>query len=194
MEEKEYTTTISEILDAVKPILDDTKRCIFSNDKGCLEAAEKKRKAILASSLPMTEALVSKQQKSQLEIRFLSLLPSLQKLAINLDDLLRASDSKIALDVAFTEKALKEISDMIAGVKELARDTKDFFTTKNPRLSDQIAAGSAKLKTMADEFALVHQQRLIVGLCSPKASYLYLDIIESLKRMTRELALIAEKA
>ena len=194
MEEKEYTATISEILDSVKSILDDIKRCIFSNDKGCLDAAEKKRKAILTSSLPMTEAVVSKQQKSQLEIRFLGILPSLQKLGINLDDLLGASYSKITLDVAFTEKALKEISDIIAGVKELARDTKDFFTTKNPRLSDQIAAGSGKLKTMADEFALVHQGRLIVGLCSPKASYLYLDIIESLKRMARELALIAEKA
>jgi Na+/phosphate symporter len=194
MEEKEYTATISEILDAVKPILDDTKRCIFSHDKGCLDAAEKKRRAILTSSLPMTEAIVSKQQKSQLEIRFLGILPHLQKLGINLDDLLSASYSKITLDVAFTEKALKEISDMIAGVNGLARDTKDFFVTKNAHLSEQIQTAAGKLGGMADEFALVHQQRLIVGLCSPKASYLYLDIIESLKRVTRELALIAEKA
>jgi hypothetical protein len=40
---------------------------------------------------------------------------------------------------------------------------------------------------------LIHQQRLIAGVCMPKASYLYIDISESIKRISRGLAEFSEK-
>ena len=194
MEEKEYIHTVSEIVDAVRPILEETRKCISGQDKKCLERAEKKRRTVLLASLPMTEELVSKKQKSELDIRYLNLLPSLQKLAIDIDDLLSASRTKIATDTVFTEKALKEIKDLIVSVEELARDTKDVIVTKNPRLRQQVQSDVTRISRMAADFALEHQGRLIVGLCSPRASYLYLDIVESIKRLARELATVAEKA
>jgi len=39
-----------------------------------------------------------------------------------------------------------------------------------------------------------HEQRLIDGACSPKASFIYLGIMRSLERIARELASLAEKA
>jgi Na+/phosphate symporter len=46
---------------------------------------------------------------------------------------------------------------------------------------------------MIDDFETVHQNRLITGVCMPKASYLYIDMTDSLKRMARELAAFADK-
>jgi Na+/phosphate symporter len=50
-----------------------------------------------------------------------------------------------------------------------------------------------KMFKMIEELALVHQNRLITGICMPQASYLYLDITDSLKRITRGLVDFADK-
>ena len=47
---------------------------------------------------------------------------------------------------------------------------------------------------MIDDFEIIHQNRLITGVCMPKASYLYIDMTDSLKRMAKELAAFADKA
>jgi Na+/phosphate symporter len=194
MEEKQYIETVTEIVDAISPILKDSRECIAGHDKKCLEKAEKKRRSVLLSSLPMTEELVGKKQKTEFDIHYLNLLPTLQKLAIDIDGLLNASRRKIETDTFFTEKAHKEIKDLLGATEELAKDTKDVFVTKNLHLKQQVQADVTKITRMVNDFALEHQERLIVGLCSPKASYLYLDIIESVKRLARGLASIAERA
>jgi Na+/phosphate symporter len=51
-----------------------------------------------------------------------------------------------------------------------------------------------KVTKLVDEFDLIHQNRLITGVCMPQASYLYIDMTDSLKRMARELAAFADKA
>ncbi len=128
-----------------------------------------------------------------LEQKFLAALPSLQMLGIEIGDLLGASTIKVDSNIPFTDKALKEIKDVILGTQGLARDTKDFFLTKNPHLGQQIQSDLSKLYKMADDFSAEHQDRLIKGLCSPKASYLYLQMMGSLKRTMRQLASLLEK-
>jgi Na+/phosphate symporter len=194
MEEKEYTQAICEILDSVGPILEDTRRCIFTDDKRCLEEAQKMRIASLRSCLPLAEELTGKKERSMLEQKFLTVLPYLQMLGIEIGDLLGASTIKIDSSIPFTDKALKEIKDVILGTEGLARDTKDFLLTKNPHLSQRIQSDLSKLYKMADDFSAEHQDRLIKGLCSPKASYIYLQMMESLKRTMRQLASLSEKA
>ncbi|MGD0229722.1 MAG: hypothetical protein ABSC19_05090 [Syntrophorhabdales bacterium] len=194
MEEKQYIQAICEIVDSVGPILEDMRRCIFTDDKKCLEEAEKMLRASLRSSLPLAEELAGKREKSMLELKFLTVLPYLQKLGIEIGDLLGVSTIKIDSSIPFTEKALKEIKDVILGTEGLARDTKDFFLTKNPHLSQQIQSDVSKLYRMADDFSVEHQDRLIKGLCSPKASYIYLEMMVSLKRAMCQLASLSEKA
>ena len=51
-----------------------------------------------------------------------------------------------------------------------------------------------KVWKLASDFEITHQNRLILGVCMPKASYLYIDITDSLKRIARELSEFAEYA
>ena len=50
-----------------------------------------------------------------------------------------------------------------------------------------------KIIEMADKYSLMHEERLITGACMPKASYLYLDIIGSIKRIAQELVSFSER-
>jgi Na+/phosphate symporter len=72
-------------------------------------------------------------------------------------------------------------------------DVKDYCMTKNPLLKTQIQADMEKVRKMIDDFDTIHQNRLITGVCMPKASYLYIDMTDSLKRMATELAAFADK-
>ncbi len=194
MEEKEYIRAMNEVLDSVGPILEDIRRCIFSDDHKCLEKAEKAQKAALKSCLPLAEELTDKKERGMVELRFMALLPSIQKLGIEIGNLLRASGTKIESSIPFNDKALKELKEVIVGTQNLARDAKDCFLTKNPRLGQRMQSDLSALYKMADDFSVEHQDRLIRGLCSPKASYLYLQMMESLKRAMAQLVLLGQQA
>jgi Na+/phosphate symporter len=94
----------------------------------------------------------------------------------------------------FSQKALDEIKQLMVAVGTEFTDVKDYCMTKNPVLKEQIRTDMEKIRKMIYEFEMVHQNRLITGVCMPKASYLYIDMTDSLKRMAKELGDFAEKA
>jgi Na+/phosphate symporter len=102
-------------------------------------------------------------------------------------------ETKVELKILFSEKALSEIKGLYAILEEQFQDTKDYITTKNLVLKAEIKAGWGKIFKAADEYAIIHQGRLIAGVCMPQASYLYLDIVDSIKRISRGLIDFSEK-
>jgi phosphate:Na+ symporter len=193
MEKQVYSDTVRAILDATQEAMEDIRKCLTSHDKQCLNKAETEVRDMLVSSLPLITGLVSVPEKDNLEKKFLVLLPSLQRIGMSVQTLLARARTKIDSDILFTDKGLSELRHVILGVKDLVRDAKDILTTGNPHLRREMKSEMEKLVKVADDFALEHQERLITGLCTPQASYLYIDMIDALKRTARELAHVAEK-
>jgi Na+/phosphate symporter len=193
MEKQVYSDTVRAILDATHEAMNDIKKCLTSHDKQCLKKAETEFRETLTSSLPLVTKLVSVPEKDDLEKKFLILLPSLQRIGMSVETLLARARTKIDSDILFTDKGLTELKHVISGVKDLVRDTRDILTTGNPHLRKEMKSEMEKLVKTADDFALEHQERLITGLCTPQASYLYLDAMDALKRIARELVHVAEK-
>jgi Na+/phosphate symporter len=97
------------------------------------------------------------------------------------------------LKILFSEKALAEIKELYVILEEQFRNTRDYIATKNPVLKAEINAGRERIFKTIDEYAVIHQGRLITGVCMPQASYLYLDIVDSIKRISRGLIDFVEK-
>jgi len=76
---------------------------------------------------------------------------------------------------------------------DLMRDVRDYTVTKNPHILSKVNEGKEKIIKTINDFSIVHQNRLITGVCMPKGSYLYLDITDSIKKIARGLAEFAEK-
>ncbi len=193
MEEKEYTQTICGILGSVIPILEQARKCIFAEDRNCLDRANTILKETLKSYLPLSDEVTRKKEKSTAEIKFLTILPTIQKLGIDMGDLLRASTTKLDSGVPFTDKGLNEIKAVITGAQDLAKDTRDVFITKNCHLGQRVQSDVDRLHEMVDAFSVEHEDRLIKGFCSTKASYLYLDMMGALKRTIRQLAALSRE-
>jgi Na+/phosphate symporter len=193
MDEKERMKITGDVLTSLITILDGLKHCLFSGDGRKLKDIEKSIAATTMSSLPLFEELVRKKQKTAVDEKLLGSLPSLQQLGIGAADLASAVRTAIEARVPFTDKALTEISEIMALTKDLTRDTNDVISTGNARFRAYVLSSAANLRNRVDEYGLAHRQRLLSGLCTPKSSFVYLDIMQALRRIAREPAALCEK-
>lgn len=193
MEEKELNQRFHNMFEKMTPILEDMKKGFFTQNDTILKESEKRFREILKSALPFAEKLIEEKEKDEMEKRYVNLILPVQMTALALENLIEKMHIKVESHILFSEKALNEIKELFAVMQSQFIDTKDYILTKNPHLKNNIRSGKEKIIRMANEYALVHEQRLITGVCMPKASYLYIDITDSLKRITRRLVDFAER-
>ncbi len=194
MDEKEYTQVISGSLNSLSKTLEDLKKCLFSRDKRRMKQTVETFYPALKLSLPVFDAMMERKEKSELERKLLGLLPMLQQIGIATEDLVGAVQTTVDAEISLTDKALSEISEIMSLVKDLARDANDVLTTGNQHFCRYVLSSAERVQQRASECGVEHQQRLIIGVCTPRASFLYLDLINSLKRIAQELARLCEAA
>lgn len=194
MDEKEYAKVIAEVLGSLGQTIDDLKKCLFSRNKHLMNETKRNVLTSVKASVPLFEGIVEKKEKNALDQAFLELLPSLQRLGIAVTDLLGGVQVAVDTEIPLTEKAFGEISEMMALLKDLARDTNDVLATRNSHFRAYAVSSVEHLLQRTYECGLGHQQRVVVGVCTPKASFLYLDLMDSVKRIAQELGCLCEKA
>lgn len=187
MDEKKLMWRFRDVFETSEPILDDLEKGFFSQQASIIQECEKKFGDLLISRVPYAEKLIGEKQKTEADMTYVRLLPALQTIALAIENLMYKMESKIVSNILFSEKALSEIRALFHIMRDQFRDTKDYVITKNPALKEAIRMQMDKMFTMIEELAIVHQNRLITGICMPQASYLYLDITDSLKRISRGL-------
>jgi Na+/phosphate symporter len=194
MNEQEYLQTLNKVLDAMISCMEQMIKCLPSYDKKCIELADKEFITAATASLPMADRLTKLEKKDELETKFLNLLPTIQRIGLAMDDVLSRIKRKTESGLLFTDKGNAEILDIMRRVRDLIRDTKDYYATKNPTLYNTGKTHLDDLVNLVHKYADEHQQRMISGICTPRTSYVYVDMMESLKRMATQLARLATKA
>ncbi len=193
MEEKELTKWLHEMFQATIPALENIERGFVTQNQTMLQQGETQFVEILTSNLAFAEKIITEKQKNEVDKKFLSQLVPLQEIALAMRSLIAKKKTILLRDVIFGVKAITEIAELLTVMKTQFRDTRDLIITKNPILRENIKSGMERITGMTDEFAAAHEGRLITGACMPKASYLYLDIIGSIKRIAQELVSLSEK-
>jgi Na+/phosphate symporter len=194
MEEREITEGINTLFEETVPILNNIYRGFVGQKITLLKESRSKFRESLKKRLPAIEKLVEEKEKNDAVKRFVTALPNLQRVALALDNLVDKMEAKVETNVLFSQKALDDIKQLMVAVGVEFTDVKDYCITKNPVLKQQIQTDLEKVIEMIDNFDVVHQNRLITGVCVPQASYLYIDMTDALKRMAKELAVFADKA
>ncbi|HOW55675.1 MAG TPA: hypothetical protein PLR60_13615 [Syntrophorhabdaceae bacterium] len=192
MEEREIIERISKVFEETLPILNNIYRGFAGQKINLLRDSKVQFRESLKRSLPDIEKLVEEKDKKEAVQKFLTALPHLQRVALALDSLVEKMEAKVEANVLFTQKALDEIKQLMVAVGAEFTNVKDYYITRNPKLKEQIRTDMEKVRQMIDDFDHVHQNRLITGVCMPQASYLYIDMTDSLKRMAKELDAFAE--
>ncbi len=94
--------------------------------------------------------------------------------------------------IPFSDKALTELEQLFDLLTKILTNFGDLMLTRNRTLADDLLAEQSKLGQMTVDFALAHEDRLIGGVCSPKASSLFLDILDSVKNVNGHLRKLTE--
>ncbi|MCX8110761.1 MAG: hypothetical protein N3D15_05885 [Syntrophorhabdaceae bacterium] len=192
MEAQEITNRYCSLFDEVVPILTTIYKGFVSQKINLLKESRAKLREVWKSRLPAVEEIVGDKEKNEAEKRFVAALPHLQRVALAIDNLIDRMETKIQADVLFSPKAIEEIKQLMLAVGAEFTDVKSYCMTKSQSDKDNIKADFERVWKMSSEFEITHQNRLIIGVCMPKASYLYIDITDSLKRIAKELAEFSE--
>ena len=194
MNERTIENVIGEILESVGKTVEGLQNCLFSGNKRLMNETKKTFAASLRSSLPAFVEAIRSTGKSSTDERLLTLLPACQRLGIAMEDLVGGVQAVVETGVCLTDKALAEISEVMALLKDLARDTNDAISSGNTRFRAYAASSARRIRERSTEVGMEHQERLVTGSCSPKASFLYLTVMDSLKRVAQEIGNLCEKA
>jgi len=194
MEEQELTSRYCSLFEETLPILTTIYNGFAGQKLNLLKESRSKFRGVWKNRLPVVEKLVEDKDKNEVEKSFVGALPHLQRVALAIDNLIDKMEVKIETRTLFSQKALDEIKQFMVAVGAEFTDVKDYCMTKNPILKEQIKVDMENIRKLIDDFEIIHQNRLITGVCMPQASYLYIDMTDSLKRIAKELAVFADKA
>jgi len=194
MEAQDITKIYVNMFDEVIPLLTSIYKGFVSQKIELLKESRTKLRDVWKRHLPETEQIIGEKEKTEAEKRFIVALPHLQRVALAIDNLIDKMETKIRADVLFSPKAIEEIKQLMLSIGTEFNDVKAYCVNKSEENKKKVKEDLEKVWKLASDFEITHQNRLILGVCMPKASYLYIDITDSLKRIARELAEFAEYA
>jgi Na+/phosphate symporter len=122
----------------------------------------------------------------------LALVGHVERVGDCIEAVVRTVRCKIQEGTLFSDKAVQELTQIFDATKDLLRNVKDAVVTGNLILLEHVVTCSDRVSETAAEFSTQHQERLISGICQPKHSSLYLDLVDNLRTScwhAREMAL-----
>ncbi len=109
----------------------------------------------------------------------LTFIPAhLERVGDAIEGLLRCLRTMWSEGTVFTERGTREINQLMETASELLECARDVTLTRNRVLAQHVELESLRFHDMASDFARAHEERLIEGVCLPKASSAYLAMVE----------------
>jgi Na+/phosphate symporter len=168
-----------------------------AQDVALLQQAERLGQQIHQQEKTLTTLAV--QQSSQQAgtpgvVQGLFLVPvHLERIGDNIELLVRALTTVVQEGIPFTERAVRELNILFEKAIELLECVRDVIPTQNRVLIHHIQVEGPRYGEMIDEYALSHQQRLIEGVCLPRASSIFVALLDYLKGIESHICQIAAK-
>jgi Na+/phosphate symporter len=110
-----------------------------------------------------------------------------------LESILTCCRIKCHEDITFDDRAMDEVNEMFRLSQSLLNDFRDCVITPNKFLLEHVIKSATTLDEKCQGWELAHVDRLLAGATAPKASSLYLDMLESTQSVSRHLKEMAQK-
>jgi Na+/phosphate symporter len=129
-------------------------------------------------------------------IIFFSIPDHILNIGQSIEKLSDLIDRKISENLLFSDKAVQETVFLLQRLIEILVPTADIILARNTFLSMYIEESQVGVGNTAMEYATLHEERLIKGICMPSASSLYismLGIIKNIAWQSKEIAVKLER-
>jgi hypothetical protein len=102
-------------------------------------------------------------------------------------------ERKICEGILFSHRAGEEVTFLMQRLTDLLGPTADIILARNEILGNYIRESEREIIKSAMEYATIHEERLIGGVCQPMASPLYLEMLDAIKNIAWNVREIAVK-
>jgi len=96
-----------------------------------------------------------------------------------MDGMLYHVNIKLSEGILFGDKAVNEVRQLFKDTLDVLKSAGDAILTKNEVLRKYINEKYEKMGIAVNKYSEEHEDRLVKGLCQPKSSSLYLNIVDS---------------
>ncbi len=163
------------------------------NSSKFLDECEAKAKEIHQSEKTLTQGFVEETKKSPDAKVYVPAPGHIERMGAYMEDIIGCMRTKIKDEILFSDKAISEITFLLQRIQEVLNNISDIILARNAIMGRYVKESEAEISRSANEFATLHEERLIEGLCMPKASPLFLDILDAIKGIAWHAKEIAEK-
>jgi len=123
----------------------------------------------------------------------------LARIGESMEKLAGCIEKMVKEQVLFSDRAIEEITYLLQRLMDILRPMSDIVLARNVILAKYVNESEAGVVKSALEYATLHEERLIEGLCIPHASSLFISMLDEIKNIawhTKEIAskLTAEMA
>ncbi len=177
-----YHKELAGAIDDLVTMVERTYDGFIRHNRTILKEAEDLGKKVHKFESTFAEKLLFEGKKGE-DVRLLVALAShVERIGDCVESAIRTVHAKVNEGTLFSDKAVSELRDIFESTKALLRDVKDAVLTRNPVLVQHVLGGSEQLSKSAAEYSTAHEERLVAGVCQPRHSSLYLEIMDNLRQ------------
>lgn len=111
----------------------------------------------------------------------------LERVGDYVESIINCARIKSRDSIPFSDKAHAELTELFGVLSDILKNIREVVAKSTWDTLAPVRENQKKLAQLTVDFALAHEDRLLEGLCSPKASSLYLDILDSVKGANEHL-------
>jgi Na+/phosphate symporter len=175
--------------DALLPLFQDaiemlalTRASFRRHDRRGLDTAAALGRSIHKREKELTELLLATPAGAE-DLRFIP--GHVERIGDAIEGLIRCLVIMEAEGTVFTERGVREVHELFDRAQELLECCRDLAATGNRILAQHVEIESMRFQQVASDFARAHEERLIEGVCMPRASSAYLAILDYLREIVR---------
>lgn len=109
-----------------------------------------------------------------------------------IEQVVEQTEVKINDGVLFSDKAVNELKKVFDGTGELLNHLRDYWMTGSPVVARHMLGQITTLSEKCAEFSTEHEERLIKGICLPRSSTIYLNILAALRDMLKHIGQLVQ--
>ncbi len=142
-----------------------------------LDQADELAKEIHTKEDILTAALAKMAATNSEARSILSVPANVEKIATTIKRISQNSRERIKEGLLFSDKAILESGKLFSKAKDILKKAGETAVTSAPATVENVLIETDALERMSNDFATAHEERLVAGECSPKASSNYLCIL-----------------
>jgi Na+/phosphate symporter len=178
-------------------MLRQTKKAFTGQQPEALDTAERLGRELHDSEKVLTEQIVRRIAGSRMVLEAdhhrLFVPMHLERIGDHIELLMRALRTMLQEGTPFTDRARREVDELIDQATAMLVNLRDLLLTSNEALRQHVIDTGRLLVARADDVAGSHQRRLIEGVCVTRASSIYLAMLDAIKGVEWHAREIAQK-